>query len=241
MHETDAPLAAHAGGCDPDGWREHQMASLSEWLITEEGKLVVAAVSGFLLATVASFSRGYFGGRGKTLATKHDIKDLQKQLEENTNITKRVERSYSREDVLWRSELDYRERQLSELYGPAYAIVKTESDIYNLWINGQMKEVNLQVKQYFHEHNNKITGLIISKAHLIEGATMPDCFVRFITDPVVFGLYAVPRNDGQVPDELAKHPRVQYPLDFNEHIIKTTEQLKSRIEFLHNKYAQPLA
>lgn len=213
---------------------------LSQWLASDIVKLAIGAIGGAFAATFAAFFKGYFGNRGKNLATKHDIENLQNQLEENTNITKRVERSYSREDVLWRSELDYRERQLSELYGPAYAIVKTEADIYSLWMEGRMTEVNLKVKQYFHERNNKMTDLIINKAHLIEGAEMPDCFVRYITDAVVFGLYAVPTEHGQVPQELANHPRVQVSSDFNDHIIKTTERLKSRVEFLHNKYAQPL-
>ena len=137
-------------------------------------------------------------------------------------------------------ELDYRERQLSELYGPAYAIVKTEADVHDLWFNQKMKEVNLQVKQYFHKHNEKIIELITTKAHLIEGATMPDSFVRFVTDAVVFGLYAVPTEDGEVPEGLAKHPRVQYPLDFNEHVIETTEKLKSQLDAMHKKYADQL-
>ena len=92
---------------------------LDAWLTSETGKIVLAIVAGFLAATLLSFAKGYFGLRGKNLATKHDIEDLQKQLKENTDITKRVEQSYSREDVLWRSELDYRERQLSELYRPS--------------------------------------------------------------------------------------------------------------------------
>jgi hypothetical protein len=54
-------------------------------------------------------------------------------------------------------------------------------------------------------------------------------------------MYAVPTEHGEVPAELAKHPRAQYPLDFDKHIIETTERLKSRIESLHKKYAQPLA
>jgi hypothetical protein len=79
-------------------------------------------------ATVLIFSKSYFGERAKNLATMHDILQLQRQLRENTEITKGVEQAHARDDVLWRSELDYRERQLSELYGPAYGYVKTKAD-----------------------------------------------------------------------------------------------------------------
>ncbi len=67
---------------------------------------------------------------------------------------------------------------MSELYGPAYAIIMTQTDIHGLWIDGKMNDVNFKVKQYLNENNNKIIGLIIT--HLIEGAEMPDCFVRFL-------------------------------------------------------------
>jgi hypothetical protein len=213
---------------------------LEDWLKSEIGKTTIAAIGGFLLATVLSFGKDYFGNRGKNLATKHDMESLQRQLKENTDITKRVEQSYSREDVLWQAELNYRERQLSELYGPAYGIIKSEKEIFDLWIASKMGDANLQVKQLFHDHNNRIIELIINKAHLIEGASMPDCFVRFVTNSIVFGFYAVPTDAGEIPEELGKDPRVQYPFDFNDHVIQTTEKLKARIESLHQKYAQPL-
>ena len=214
--------------------------TMDAWLSTETGKLVVAFVGGLLLATIASLAKGYFSVRGKNIATKHDLFQLQKQLTENTEITKKVEQRFSQEDVLWRSELDYREQQLREFYGPAYGILKTENDIYDLWMKRQMDDVNWDVKKYFHNDNNMIRELIIKKAHLIEGETMPDCFVKFITNSVVFGLYAVPSENGAIPAHLEENPRVKYPFDFDTHIIETTERLKARIELLHKKYALPL-
>jgi len=50
----------------------------------------------------------------------------------------------------------------------------------------------------------------------------------------------VPTSEGEVPDELAKNPRVKYPFDFNEHIIETTEKLESRLNDMHRDYAPPL-
>ena len=93
-----------------------------------------------------------------------------------------------------------------------------------------MADVNLQVKKLFHDHNNRLIELIINKAQLIEGASMPDCFVKFITNSIIFGFYAVPTDEGVIPEELSADPRVQYPFDFDHHIIQTTERLKARIE-----------
>jgi hypothetical protein len=210
---------------------------INDWLSSEQGKVIVAAIAGFLCATLLGWLKAYSGEKGKIFAITQDIQKLQQQLEENTKITtkatKSIEQSYSREDVLWRSELDFRERQLSELYGPAYGIVKSEKHIYDLWMDGKMADVNLKVKEHFHEHNKIMRDLIINKANLIDGATMPDCFVRYITNSIVFDLYAVPTECGEVPQHLKDDPRVTYPFDFDDHIIKTTERLKARIETLH--------
>jgi hypothetical protein len=77
------------------------MLQLNAWLDTSIGKFLIGVVVVFLVATVSAFFKGYFGARGKTLATKHDVEILQEQLEENTKITKKIERSFSREEVLW--------------------------------------------------------------------------------------------------------------------------------------------
>jgi hypothetical protein len=89
--------------------------------------------------------KSYFTEIGKHLATKHDLADFQKQLEENTEITTRIAQAHTREDVLWRSELEYRERQLSELYGPAYGYVETCQELYNLWMEGHCCPVNERI------------------------------------------------------------------------------------------------
>ena len=59
---------------------------------------------------------------------------------------------------------------------------------------------------------------------------MPDCFVRFFTSTQIFDFYAAPTNEGAVPEKL-KDP-AQYPTDFDDHFIRTTELLKRRIDSL---------
>jgi hypothetical protein len=191
-------------------------------------------------ATVIAFSKRYLEERAKTLATKHDIGELQKQLRENTEIAKGVEQTYARADVLWRSELEYRERQLSELYGPAYGYVKTSKDLFHLWVEGKTPEINLTVKRWLTKQNEFMRDLLISKSHLIEGTQMPESMCRFATSTLVFDFYASPTEEGQVPERLRSDPRAIYPHDFDEHVIETTERLKARIDQLHRKYSAPL-
>ena len=209
-------------------------------MIKEQWALLTAVITGFLASTIFGFLKSYIGTRGKDLATKHDLVEIQNQLKENTAITKSIERAYSRDDFLWRSELAYRERQLSELYGPAYGYVQSQNEIYDLWIEGKMQEANLPVKQLLARQNQILRDLIIDKVHLIEGSSMPACFVRFFTSTLVFDLYAAPTEIGEVPSHLRVDPRTIYPGEFNDHITSTAEQLKTRIETLNAHYAPPL-
>jgi len=197
-------------------------------------------LGGFVGAIIGAFPTNYFGERGKNLATKHDIKQLQEELEKNTEITKGVEQAYARQDVLWRSELQYREQQLAELYGPAYGYVKTSQELYLLWLEGKTPEINLTVKKWMTKQNEVMRELLVKKAHLIEGSEMPDSMMRFATSTLIFDFYASPSEEGRVPERLTKDDRTKYPKAFDEHVIKTTERLKARIEELHRKYAQPL-
>ena len=67
---------------------------------------------------------------------------------------------------------------------------------------------------------------------------MPDFFVRYISSSFIFNVYAATSEHGNVPPRLNGDIRVAYPEDFAEHIISTTERLKSRVDTLHNKYAE---
>jgi hypothetical protein len=204
----------------------------------EQWALLTAVIMGFLSATVFGWAKQYFSVKGQNFATRQDIELLHQQLKENIDITKSIERTYSREDFLWRSELAYREQQLSQLYGPAYGYVMSQRKIYALWMDHKMHEVNFDVKKLLSTQNHILRDLIISKSHLIDGPQMPDSFVRFFTSTLVFDLYAAPSDAGSVPEQLKADAR--YPDDFDDHIIKTTERLRARIEMLHAKFAAPL-
>ena len=100
-----------------------------------------------------------------------------------------------------------------------------------------MEEVNFEIKQMFAYQNKTLRELIISKVHLIEGGEMPDSFVKFFTSTSVWDLYAAATPNGFLPPHLKTEERVIYPLDFDDHIITTTERLKARLAELRAAHA----
>jgi hypothetical protein len=201
---------------------------------------IPALIGSALGATIFGWLGAYMAVIGKNFATKQDIAFLHKDLRENTEITKSVDQQFARSDVLWRGELAFRQQQLAELYGPVYGYIKSQEAIAELWRSKKMSEKNLEVKKLFSAQNLRVRELIIAKAHLIEGGDMPSSFVQFFTSTLIFDLYAATTNEGQVPQHLRDDPKSAYPLEFNAHIIRVTEALKTRIKELNEQYAPEL-
>lgn len=206
------------------------MAAWPDFLPTVLGSALGATVFGWLGA--------YFGGRGKVLAAQHDLERIKAQLEETTTVTKRIEQSFSRNLEEWRLELTYRQQQLAELYGPLYAMLKTQERLYPLWLKGELSEKNLEIKMLFKRQNEIARELLLAKAHLIEGSTMPPSFIAVSTSTIIFDLYAAATNDGQIPQHL-KEPAA-FPLEFQQHVYDVAEKLKKRLDEMHYRYAPPL-
>jgi hypothetical protein len=200
---------------------------------------VPALVGGAFGATIFGWLGAYVAIKGKNFATRQDVLHLNEELRKNTEITRSVDQKFTRSDVLWRGELAFRQKQLEELYGPIYGYLKSQKEIYDIWMGGSMSDKNKEVKELFTTQNNKIRELIVAKAHLIEGSVMPSSFVRFVTSGLIFDLYAT-QSEGEVPPHLRSDARATYPLEFNEHIFQVTEALKARIEALNREYAPPL-
>jgi hypothetical protein len=70
---------------------------------------------------------------------------------------------------LTEADLEYRKRQIEEFYGPIYAALKLSSEIYPLWIQGKLEEVNQDTIALFKQQNDDITTILKTKAHLMDG------------------------------------------------------------------------
>ena len=135
---------------------------------------IPSLIGSALGATVFGWLGAYVAVKGKNFATRADVEFLHTELRENTEIVKSVDQKFSRSEVLWRGELAFRQQQLAELYGPLYGLLKSQEEMYSLWMEGQMNEKNLDVKKLLSTHNERIRELMVSKAHLIEGSVMPE-------------------------------------------------------------------
>ena len=47
----------------------------------------------------------------------------------------------TRRELLLRSQIEFKERQLAEFYGPIYAFLKRGRPIYNLWTAGRLDDI----------------------------------------------------------------------------------------------------
>ena len=135
-----------------------------------------------------------------------------------------------------KADLEYRERQLEEFYGPIYSYLESNKLIYPLWLDGKLKEVNYEIIKMFKAQNDRINEIITNKAHLIEGNKMPEEFTAFATSSKIWNIYCIRENEPYLPEHVANLPEVKWPERFEDHIHNKTIELKSRLNELYDKY-----
>lgn len=135
-----------------------------------------------------------------------------------------------------KAELEYRERQLEEFYGPIYSYLESNKVIYPLWKGKKFEEVNYEIIKMFKAQNDHINELITNKAHLIDGDKMPEEFTAFTTSSRIWNLYCIRENEPYLPEHVENLPEVKWPERFEAHIHNKTIELKSRLNDLYNKY-----
>jgi hypothetical protein len=134
-----------------------------------------------------------------------------------------------------KSQIDFRERQLGEFYGPIYALLKRGKPIYRLWQQGRLDEIDASLRELFIDANNQIVDIVLTRAHLVDGATIPESFTRFLTHVAVWHGYLKTPHRG-VPVGKDDFPEAYYPVGFDQEIFETTERLKRELYELHGRY-----
>jgi hypothetical protein len=132
------------------------------------------------------------------------------------------------------AEIEYRQQQLSELYGPLYAYLQGGEPIYKLWMAGKLHHVNDTLKKTFREQNEAMIAIIRTKSHLIDEPTFPREMASFITSISIWNAYTS-QQDG-LPPEVAALDAAKFPEPFVEYIYAKTRQLKADLEELYKKY-----
>jgi hypothetical protein len=214
------------------------MASVWNWLPQwTYGAMFASGLGAILGATLGALFTGFFTERGKQVAITRHFQELKKQLAANTELTKGIEGQLSREEWFGKGEFEYRCQQLSQLYGPLYGHLKTTQDLYELWVAGKLKAVNLPIKQLLARQNDLIIDLVRSKIHLLDEDEMPPCMLRLITSALIWNLYCPISEDGSLPSELAQDDRVRFPVQVMEYVVSKTEEIKRKRDELYARFA----
>lgn len=138
-------------------------------------------------------------------------------------------------EMTLKSQIDFRERQLGEFYGPIYAYLRRGNPIYRLWAEGRLDEIEGDINELFIEANDAIVEIILKKSHLVAGEVIPISFTRFLTHVAVWHGFMKTEHKG-VPLSIDEFPEAYYPNEFEEEIFSTTERLKKELFDLHSSY-----
>ena len=138
-------------------------------------------------------------------------------------------------ELALRSQIDFRERQLGEYYGPIYAYLMRGKPIYRLQSEGQLDDISESIEALFVSANEAIVAMILQKSHLVAGERMPVAFTDFLTHVAVWHGF-MSTTGGGVPLSKDDFPEAYYPIEFEEEIFATTERLKKELFELHNQH-----
>ncbi len=147
-----------------------------------------------------------------------------------------LQKALHKEKLLTEADLEFRRRQIEELYSPIYASLKLSSEIYPLWIQGTLKEVNQDTIALFKRQNDEITTILKTKAHLMDGKEFPPEFIKFMTSATIWGMYCTRQDHPYIPEHIASIEQIQWPKEFESHIYTKTEELKKTLDILLVKY-----
>jgi hypothetical protein len=132
------------------------------------------------------------------------------------------------------SEIQYRERQLAELYGPVYALLKQIRPLDDLWSTGKLPKTEQAAIQHIRRANDRIVEILLTKSHLIEGDAIPQSFNRFLTHVAIWHAYLdTPGADWASWNILHE---AHYDPTFEASVYASTESLKRQLDELYKQY-----
>jgi hypothetical protein len=209
----------------------------STWLHAAVAGIVTGGTIGAIIGFV--FREIFKGIVQKSLETYKDV--LSTRLERMKSELKIGE---SRRQLTLQSEIQFKERQLAEFYGPIYGLLKRIRAIDDLWEDDKLNEIDSSVREIIQECNSGIVKIILEKSHLIQGDKIPDSHTHFLLHVAVWHacLDLEARAGGKSVGKAAggeiyeKHPESHYKVEFEEEIYYTTEQLKRELYHLYEEY-----
>jgi hypothetical protein len=195
------------------------------------GAMIVGLISGI----IGALCTGFFTERGKQLAITTAQERILQELRDTTKAVKQIEADISLRRYVGEAEVEYREKQLAEFYGPIYGSIKLTGRLWRLYIEGKLAPIGAEMNQLFREQNNEIVQVLKSKFYLVEGDKIPSSFSDYLTSVMLFNIGTV-KGGGFSPQEIANLPEAKFPTDFFNYIISTTEALKAALDKLYKEY-----
>jgi len=122
-----------------------------------------------VIAFASRFLGAYMKRKGENFATKKDFAVLLEQTKQTSRATEEIRGKVSQRVWLAQAEIKYWKQQLAECYGPIYAYVRTDGELYKLWMDHKLQGMNSQILKMFRNHNIAIAEIITRKAHLVDG------------------------------------------------------------------------
>ena len=121
-------------------------------------------------------------------------------------------------ELTLKSEINFKERQLSEYYGPIYARLMRGKKLNKLWRQGKLERVETEVLALFVQANEENVQTILNKSHLLVENELPACFIRYLVHVAVWDPY-LRRNPPEIPPyECEGFKDGQYPRKFEKSI-----------------------
>ena len=138
-------------------------------------------------------------------------------------------------ELTLKSQIEFKERQLSDFYGPIYSRLKRGRALVGLWKEGKLKDIDRQFWVLARTTNSEIEEIILSKSNLIEGDRIPNSFIRFLIHVPIWHAFMETAH-GTIPFSAHDFPEAYYTNDFEDDIYSTTEKLKADLDSLYHRF-----
>ena len=138
-------------------------------------------------------------------------------------------------ELTLKSQINFKERQLSEYYGPIYARLMRGKKLDKLWRQGKLERVKPEVLALFVQANEENVQTILNKSDLTVGNELPDSYIDYLVHVAVWDPL-LRRNPPEIPPyEDEGFEDGKFPPEFEESIKKTMEELKREISEWYKK------
>src|SRR4051794_35313233 len=121
--------------------------------------------------------------------------------------------------LMLKSQIEHKERQLSELYGPIYAMLKRGRILARLLREAKLERINEQFWVLAYRTNDEIEKRLLGNSHLIDGGEMPEAHVQFLTHVALWRAFGEATRASPPPQH--ELPEAWYSEAFEREIYET--------------------